>query len=116
MSLRTERVAGEIQRILSLPLAEFARQKFAGILTITKVQMSSDLSIAKVYYSVYGGKISPQAFLNLLEEEKSTFRQFVGANIRLRQTPEIRFYYDDTFDRIERIEKLLAADKKNENK
>lgn len=112
MSIRTERVASEIQKILSLRLADFAKQKDAGIFTITAVKISTDLSIVKIYFSIYGGKISPQTFLNLLEEEKSTFRQFVGAKIRLRQTPELHFYYDDALEKIEHIEKLLSNEKK----
>lgn len=112
MSIRAKRAASEIQKILSLRLADFARHKNAGIFTITAVKMSTDLSIAKIYFSIYGGKISPQTFLNLLEEEKSTLRQFVGAKIRLRQTPELRFYYDDSLEKIEHIEKLLSNDKK----
>ncbi|MGQ9818770.1 MAG: 30S ribosome-binding factor RbfA [Candidatus Kapaibacteriales bacterium] len=112
MSIRTERVASEIQKVLSLPLSDFARQNNAGIFTITAVKMSSDLSIAKIYFSTFGGKISPQTFLNLLEDEKATFRQFVGSKIKLRQTPELRFYYDDAFDRIENIKNLLSQDKK----
>lgn len=112
MSIRTERVASEIQKILSLQLADFARQKNAGIFTITAVKMSPDLSIAKIYFSIYGGKIPPQTFLNLLEEEKSTLRKFVGAKIRLRQTPELRFYYDDSLERIKHIKELLSNDKR----
>ncbi len=115
MSIRAERVADEIQKILSLPLANYAKEKNAGILTITEVKMSPDLSIAKVYFSLYGSRFSPQTFLNLLEEDKSQFRRLVGANIRLRQTPELRFFYDDTFDKIERIEKILRESQDKEN-
>lgn len=111
MSIRTERVASEIQKILSQRLADFARQNNGGICTITAVKVSAGLSIAKIYFSIYGGKISPQTFLNLLEEEKSAFRHFVGGKIRLRQIPELRFYYDDSLERIEHIEQLLSHGK-----
>jgi len=107
MSIRTERVAGEIQKVLSEPIAELARENKAGIATITSVRMSPDLQIAYVYVSIYGGKISPQAFMNIIEMAKPDLRQIVGSKVRLRLTPELRFFYDDTFERIEKIEKLL---------
>lgn len=113
MSIRTERVASEVQKVLSEPISEFARLNKAGLATITGVRMSPDLQYANVYISVYGGKISPQTFMNLLEQEKSTFRQIVGAKVRLRLTPELRFFLDDTFEKIERIEQILASDKKD---
>lgn len=117
MSVRAERVASEIQKVLSEPISEFARQNNAGLATITNVRMSPDLQYAYIYISVFGGKISPQTFLNLVEQEKSTFRQIVGAKVRLRMTPELRFFIDDTFERIERIEQILASEKKEkENK
>jgi ribosome-binding factor A len=111
MSIRAERVAGEIQKVLSEPVAELARENKAGIATVTSVRMSPDLQIAYVYVSVYGGKISPQAFMNIIETVKPELRQLVGSKVRLRLTPELRFFYDDTFDKIERIEQLLKEAK-----
>jgi ribosome-binding factor A len=116
MGIRAERVASEIQKVLSEPISEFARQNNAGLATITSVRMSPDLQYANVYLSVYGGKISPQTFMNLLEDEASTFRQIVGANVRLRLVPKLRFFYDDTFERVARIEQLLASEKKDKEK
>ncbi|MFN3780893.1 MAG: 30S ribosome-binding factor RbfA [Candidatus Kapaibacteriota bacterium] len=112
LTVRAQRVASEVQKVLSEPISEFARENNAGLATITAVRMSPDLQIANVYVSVYGGKTSPQTFLNLLEDEKSTFRQIVGTKLRLRLTPEVRFFLDDTFDRIEKIEQLLSSEKK----
>ncbi|MFN3306687.1 MAG: 30S ribosome-binding factor RbfA [Candidatus Kapaibacteriota bacterium] len=112
MTVRAQRVASEVQKVLSEPISEFARENNAGLATITAVRMSPDLQIANVYVSVYRGETSPQTFLNLLEDEKSTFRQIVGTKLRLRLTPEVRFFLDDTFDRIEKIEQLLSSEKK----
>ena len=111
MNIRAERVAGGIQKVLSEPIAELARENKAGIATVTSVRMSPDLQIAYVYVSVYGGKISPQAFMNIIETVKPELRQLVGSKVRLRLTPELRFFYDDTFDKIERIEQLLKEAK-----
>lgn len=111
MGFREEKVASTIKKVLWQPIADFAREKNAGLVTITEVRMSHDLSIAKVYISVYNGKISPQAFINLLDEDKSQLRRLIAPNLRLRLIPELRFYYDDSLDRIEYIEKLLEKAK-----
>ncbi|MCX7880189.1 MAG: 30S ribosome-binding factor RbfA [Ignavibacteria bacterium] len=111
MAFRTEKVASEIQKVISQPISEFARRYNAGLATVTAVRMSPDLQIAKIYISIYGGKVSPQTFINLLDEEVSQFRQILATKVRLRFVPEIRFYHDDSFDKIENIEKLLSQDK-----
>ncbi|MGB9771332.1 MAG: 30S ribosome-binding factor RbfA [Candidatus Kapaibacteriota bacterium] len=116
MGIRAERVASEIKKVLSEPISEFARQHNAGLATITNVRMSPDLQYAYIYISVYGGKISPQTFLNLLEEDKSTFRRIIGSNVRLRLAPELRFFIDDTFERMERIEQILANEKQGKGR
>ncbi len=116
MGFREEKIANTIKKVLWQPLSEFAQEKNAGLVTITEVKMSPDLSIAKIYVSTYGGKISPQTFINLLDEDKSHLRRLVGANVRLRLTPELRFYYDDSLDKIEYIEKLLEEAKSGKTK
>lgn len=111
MGFREEKVASTIKKVLWQPVSDFAREKNAGLVTITEVKMSPDLSIAKVYVSVYGGKLSPQTFINLLDEDKSKLRRLIASNLRLRLIPELRFYYDDSLDKIEHIEKLLEKAK-----
>jgi ribosome-binding factor A len=49
--------------------------------------------------------------MNIIETVKPELRQLVGSKVRLRLTPELRFFYDDTFDKIERIEQLLKEAK-----
>ena len=63
MSIRSEKVASVIQRALVEPIGDLAREHKAGLVTITTVRISSDLHIAKVYFSLYGGKISPMEFI-----------------------------------------------------
>lgn len=113
MSVRTEKVASVVKRALSMPLNNLASEVSAGIVTITALKVTNDLQIAKVYVSVYGGKISSAKFLSILEERKGELRSELGSNIKLRYTPELKFYLDDTFDRMEHIQKLIDSAKKN---
>ena len=112
MSVRSEKVASVIKRILAKPLTDLSEEHNAGLVTITSVKLSNDLQIAKIYVSIFGGKISPPKFLSILEGHVRELRHHVGANVRLRYTPELRFYIDDTLDQIEHIQKILDSVKK----
>ncbi|MBM2814985.1 MAG: ribosome-binding factor RbfA [Ignavibacteria bacterium] len=109
MSSRIEKVASVVKRTLAQPLSDFAREHNAGLVTVTSVLLTRDLQIAKVYFSIYGGTTTPEKFLSLLEVYKSQFRQQLGSQLRLRYTPDIRFFIDDTLDKMEHIQKLLDS-------
>jgi len=109
MSIRTDKVSSVIKRILAKPLSDIAHEYHAGLVTVTAVRLSKDLHIAKVYLSSYGGKISTASFISMLEPRTGELRSIVGSNTRLRYTPELRFYIDDTLDQIENIQKLLNS-------
>lgn len=109
MSIRTEKVASLIKRVISKPINDIAMESEAGITTVTSVKMSPDLQIAKIYISSYGGKISTAELISILESRKGELRTYVGANVRLRFTPELRFFLDDTLDQMEHIQKLLDS-------
>lgn len=116
MSLRTEKVASVIKRALSMPVSELARQNLAGIATVTTVRMSPDLTLARIYVSVYGGKISAPKFIALLEDSKFELRKIVGQSVRLRFTPDLRFFIDDTLDQIDHIQQLIDKAKAEDSK
>ncbi|MCS6807630.1 MAG: 30S ribosome-binding factor RbfA [Bacteroidota bacterium] len=106
-SIRTERVANEIRQALARPLTELASELSAGFITVTHVRMSPDLRIARVYLSVFGGKLSPQQAIEKVREHASILRKHVNTHVRLRFSPELHFYLDDTLDAMQRIETLL---------
>ncbi len=114
MSLRAEKVASVIKRALTVPISDIARENSAGLATVTAVRMSPDLTVAKVYISVYGKNYPPAKFINILEDSKGELRRFVGSSVRLKQTPELRFFIDDTLDQIEHIQKLVDQVKPKE--
>ena len=115
MSVRTEKVAAEIQKSLAEVISGIAREENAGLVTLTTVRVSPDLKIAKLYISIYGSQKSPVGFINSLEKKQGWLRHILGTKIRLRFTPELRFYIDDTLDEIEHIQKVLDSVKAQEN-
>lgn len=114
MSIRIEKVQSEIKKVLAGHINEIAIEHFRGkLITITSVVVSKDLSIAKVYLSVYGGKDSPMEVVHFMEENASQVRAFLGRNIRLRITPEVKFFLDDTLDQIEHFQTLIQKANSN---
>lgn len=109
MSIRTEKVASEIRQALSRPLADLASEISAGLITVTHVRMSPDLRIARVYLSIFGGKLSPDQALAKVTDRAKDIRHKVTGKVRLRFSPELHFYLDDTLDTIQRIDTLLKS-------
>ncbi|MBU3741723.1 MAG: 30S ribosome-binding factor RbfA [Candidatus Kapabacteria bacterium] len=110
VSIRTERVAGEIQKALATPLQRIAEELGAGLITVTEVRVSPDLQIAHVYLSVFGGKRTPGEVLQHIEdEEMGRLRHHLGRTVKLRYTPSLRLYIDDSLDRALRINAILDS-------
>lgn len=112
MSVRAEKVASLIKRSLVEPVNELAEEYSAGLVTITSVKLSNDLHIAKIYVSIYGNQGGPGEFMDVLDEKSKTLRMELGHKIRLRYTPELRFFLDDTLEQMEHIQNLLDSIKK----
>ncbi len=107
MSVRAQKVANEIHKALTSTMDAFTRDIGGGMLTITSVQMSPDLSIAKVYLSVFGVLKSNEQILKSLAQDAYRFKKAVVTQLRLRIVPEIRFYIDSSLDDVDRISQIL---------
>lgn len=115
MSIRTERVAGEIQKALANPLKAISDEISAGLVTVTEVRLSPDLQTARIYLSVYGGKRTPAEVLDHIEQHATgRLRHHLSKAMRLRYSPQLRFYIDDSLDRAQRIEAILDSVKPRE--
>ncbi|MFN4122689.1 MAG: 30S ribosome-binding factor RbfA [Flavobacteriales bacterium] len=79
-----------------------------GMITVTTVRVSPDLSFAKVYLSVFKGLKAEQVIRNV-EHASKEIRLKLGNKVRhqLRIVPELAFYLDDSLDYFERIDELL---------
>ena len=106
---RQLKVARELQR----DLAEIIRSRgFAAydgaMVTVSEVRVSPDLSIAKVYVSIFPSE-KQATVMQILEEDKRTLRGELGHKVasQLRIVPEIDFYLDTTLDYAEHIDELL---------
>lgn len=80
-----------------------------GFVTITKVAVSDDLRMAKVYYSVFGGEQQKEESYEGLESAKGYIKRELGRRVRLKYIPEIHFMFDDSLEYGEHIEELLRG-------
>lgn len=116
MSIRTEKVASVVKKALADPINNFARANTQGsLVTITSVVLSKDLSIAKIYLSIFGGKNSPLGILALIEDNAREIRSELAHKVHLKSVPELKFFLDDTLDQMEHIQKLIDKSKSDDN-
>ena len=86
----------------------------AGLLTITNVKVSDNLKFAKIYVSFLNNKINVGELLSIIISKKKLIRYYVSGRLKLKYIPELRFYYDDSFEYAENIDKLINKIHKND--
>ncbi|MCI0707740.1 MAG: 30S ribosome-binding factor RbfA [Ignavibacteriae bacterium] len=114
MSVRTEKVASLIKQELGVIFQRNFSMEEYGFITVTEVRVSPDLKIAKVYVSVFGDAERKQRSMDLLEQEKNFVRAELGHGIRLKFTPSLIFYLDESLDRAMNINRILDKIHKDE--
>ncbi len=111
---RVEKINRLIQKDLAEILREKSQSEFLGaMMSVTKVNITSDLSFARVYVSIFvvGDKYSDEQILALLMEKKDYIRMLLGQKERfqLRIIPDLMFFIDDTLQYAKRIDELLKS-------
>lgn len=115
MSVRTEKVASIVKEEIGIIFQRNFDMKEYGFITVTEVRMTPDLKIAKVYVSIFGDADQKQKTLGRLEAQKAFVRQTLGRNIRLKFTPAIVFYLDETMDNAMNLERIFKKIHKDED-
>ena len=108
MSIKQERMSERIHQILSqLLLREVSDPRLRDI-TITEVALDPELMVAKVYVSAMGDEQRETEVMQGLRRAGGYLRREVGRRIRLRNTPELLFYWDHTLAYADRINSILS--------
>lgn len=108
MSIRKQKVAEEIRKVISERLIRGLKTPLPGFVTISSVEVSSDLSIAKVYFSVFGSPSEQKEAALVLNQEKKAIRAEVAKKVKLRLVPELTFIKDETVEKAAHLNALLA--------
>ncbi|WP_334110490.1 30S ribosome-binding factor RbfA [Thermodesulfitimonas autotrophica] len=113
MAHRAARLAEAIKEELADIFQNELKDPRLGFLTITRVEVSSDLRYAKVFLSVYGSPAECESTLGVLERAQGFIRSQLGRRIRLRHVPEISFRFDPSIDYGVKIARLIDELKKD---
>jgi ribosome-binding factor A len=105
---RPDRVGDQIRETLSEMLSRGAvHDPGIGFLTITRVKVSGDLQIARVFYTTLGDEKARRETARALDRATPFFRRQVGAQLQLRRVPELEFRFDESIANQDRIEQIL---------
>jgi ribosome-binding factor A len=103
---RVFRVAEKIRELVAGGL-QYAADPRLRLVTVTGVVASPDLGEAKVYWNVAGGEAHRLEAERAFESAAGHFRHLLAKELGLRVTPRLKFFYDETLDTAEAVEKLL---------
>lgn len=112
MGHRVERIAEEIKKEVVQMIQEELKDPRIGFVTVTDVEVSSDLRHAKVYVSILGSEEEKKNTLAALQNAQGFVRSELGKRIPLRYTPEITFKFDPSIEHGARIMELLEQIKR----
>jgi ribosome-binding factor A len=104
---RPERVAEQIRQEVSQMLATEVRDPGVGLVTLTRVKVSPDLQVARVYYTQMGDEKEQKQTAKALERAAPFLRRQLGARLTLRRVPELHFHFDKSVGHQDRIEQVL---------
>jgi len=106
---RSDRVSVLIQQVLSEILQKGINDPRLKMTTITNVKMSRDLRVARIYFAISGGEQSAEEAARGFESARGFVKRSLAGKLGLRYMPELKFFYDDSFDYGAHINKILKS-------
>ncbi len=104
---RIERVNSQILDILSNILHKNVDLNYLGFVTFTKVDVSRDLRKAKVFYSVINQSMSTELLDIEINKHRKSFKKYMSPELTMKHTPDLKFFFDDTYEYTEYVSKLI---------
>ncbi len=111
---RADRLSSQIARELSEILLNNTSIPPDTIISITGVELSRDLRYGKVYYSAYGDEHASNRAESFFKKKQKQIRMELAGKIRVKFVPELKFIFDISMERGQRISELLDRIRKNE--
>ncbi|MBN8727366.1 MAG: 30S ribosome-binding factor RbfA [Xanthomonadales bacterium] len=106
---RSDRVAAEIRREVAVLVHQAVRDAALPSVSVSDVEVTKDLDVATIYVTALVGDTAGEA-VAMLKELARDFRRELSRSMAMRRVPELRFRYDDSVDKGERIEQLLREE------
>ena len=105
---RTERFGHELKRILGDILIREVDSSKIGFVTISDVKVARDLKSANVYFSVINSSESKEKAEKFFRNNNKFIKGILGRSIRAKSIPDLKFFYDDTYQQAEKIDRLIS--------
>ena len=106
---RSDRISAELRRQLGAMVHEAVRDHALPSVSVSDVEVTRDFDVATVFVTALLPDTSKDA-VRALNEMAKEFRRELSKTMRMRRVPELRFRYDDSVDRGERIDALLRGE------
>ena len=115
MSVKTKRIASEMVRVIGEIILEEARDDLLKQITITGADVSADLSFAKVYFTSLISDLSHGQLEKEMEEASPFIRKILAEKMNLRNTPKLKFLYDESIGYASNIERIIKEIHEKDN-
>jgi ribosome-binding factor A len=112
---RPDRVADQLRGELAQLLAREVHDPGIGFITITRVQVTPDLQVARVFYTALGDDKARSASERAIGRATPFLRRQIGSRLRLKRVPELHFIYDESIAGQDRVERLLNELRANDD-
>jgi ribosome-binding factor A len=106
---RPERVGHHLQKSMMDILKKEIKDPRLEMVTITRVKLTKDLKLAKIYFSMTGSLKSLKDVENAFQSAHGFLKKTLSRELNLRYMPELRFYYDDSLDYASKINELFKS-------
>lgn len=116
MSQRSDQVAEELRKIVSMIVLEELDEPGKGFITITRIEMKEDLRYAKVFYSVLGDEAQKQITSEILERNMGFIKHLAIERLNMRYAMDIKFELDESIEHSFEIDSILKKIKKDGDK
>ena len=107
MAFKRERLEKILEREISSIIFSEVKDDRLKYVTITKVDLTNDLSIATIYYTVLGDKAQAEATVQNLLDAKGFIKGILSKRLEVRKIPDLKFKFDESFEKGNRIETIL---------
>jgi ribosome-binding factor A len=104
---RVERIAEQIREEVSQILASELSDPRVGLITVTRVKVTPDLSLARVYWTTLGDAAQRKQTAKVLTRAASYVRHLLSTRLTLRRSPEVQFLFDQSVAAQDRVEQIL---------
>jgi len=106
---RTDRVADQIQRELATLIQFDVKDPRVGMVTITAVEVSREFEYARVFFTVLGDNTVRESTIKGLTHAAGFLRRELAHRLKLRNTPELQFVYDQSIENAAKMSELIST-------